>query len=92
MDIFLCTFEYMKDFFVYVIKNPVDTLYTGIAKDIDRRINEHNGGSGAKFTCGRGLWQLTYSEGPFEHGDALRREIEIKKDKSLKRRLKNNDG
>ena len=92
MDIFLCTYEYMKDFFVYVIKNPVDTLYTGIAKDIDRRINEHNGGSGAKFTRGRGLWQLTYSEGPFEHGDALRREIEIKKDKSLKRRLKNNDG
>jgi putative endonuclease len=82
----------MKDFFVYVIKNPIDTLYTGIAKDIYRRINEHNDGKGAKFTRGRGQWHLTYSEGPFEHGDALRREIEIKKDKSLKRRLKSNNG
>ena len=60
--------------------------------DIDRRINEHNSGKGAKFTRGRGLWQLTYSEGPFEQGDALRREMEIKKDKLLKRRLKNNKG
>ena len=82
----------MKNFFVYVIKNPGNILYTGIATDIDRRINEHNSGKGAKFTRSRGLWQLTYSEGPFEHGDALRREIEIKKDKPLKRRLKNNNG
>jgi len=81
----------MKDFFVYVIKNPDKTLYTGIAKDIERRINEHNTGKGAKFTRGRGPWQLAYSEGPFDHGDALRREIEIKKDKPLKRELKNGD-
>ena len=79
----------MKDFFVYVIKNPANTLYTGIAKDIERRINEHNSGKGAKFTRGRGPWQQAYSEGPFKHGDALRREIEMKKDKNLKRRLKN---
>ena len=78
----------MKEFFVYVIKNQKNTLYTGISKDIDRRINLHNSGKGAKFTRGRGLWQLTYSEGPFEHGDALRREMEIKRDRALKRRLK----
>ena len=82
----------MKDFFVYVIKNPKNILYTGIAMDIDRRVNEHNSCKGAKFTRGRGLWQLTYSEGPFGHGDALRREIAIKNDKSLKRRLKSNNG
>jgi len=82
----------MKEFFVYVIKNQKNTLYTGISKDIDRRINLHNSGKGAKFTRGRGLWQLTYSEGPFEHGDALRREMEIKRDKALKRRLKSYNG
>ena len=82
----------MKEFFVYVIKNQRNTLYTGISKDIDRRINLHNSGKGAKFTRGRGLWQLTYSEGPFEHGDALRREMEIKRDRALKRRLKSNNG
>jgi putative endonuclease len=82
----------MKEFFVYVIKNQKNTLYTGISKDIDRRINLHNSGKGAKFTRGRGLWQLTYSEGPFEHGDALRREMEIKRDRALKRRLKSYNG
>ena len=75
-----------------LIKNQKNTLYTGISKDIDRRINLHNSGKGAKFTRGRGLWQLTYSEGPFEHGDALRREMEIKRDKALKRRLKSYNG
>jgi putative endonuclease len=78
----------MKEFFVYVIKNQINTLYTGVTKDIGRRIKLHNSGKGAKFTRGRGFWQLTYSEGPFEHGDALRREMEIKKDKTLKQRLK----
>ncbi len=82
----------MKEFFVYVIKNQKNTLYTGISKDIERRINLHNSGKGAKFTRGRGLWQLTYSEGPFEHGDALRREMEIKRDRALKRRLKSYNG
>ena len=78
----------MKDFFIYVIKNQKDTLYTGIAKNIDRRIIEHNTGKGAKFPRGRGPWALAYTEGPFKHGDAIRREIEIKRDKHLKRRLK----
>lgn len=81
----------MKNFFVYVIKNPMNLLYTGIAKDIDRRIIEHNNGKGAKFTRGRGLWQIIYSEGPLEHGDALRRELEIKRDRDLKMRLKSHN-
>ena len=78
----------MKKYFVYVIKNQKNTLYTGISNDVDQRINLHNSGKGAKFTRGRGLWQLTYSEGPFEHGDALRREMEVKKNKVLKNKLK----
>ena len=78
----------MKEFFVYVIKNPTNTLYTGITKDIDRRIIEHNTGKGAKFTRGRGIWQIIHLEGPFKHGDALRRELEIKRDRDLKNKLK----
>ena len=79
----------MKEWYVYVVRNPGNTLYTGISKDITRRISEHNNATGAKFTRGRGPWRLTYSEGPFDHGEALRREIEIKKDTGLKRELKN---
>ena len=76
------------EWFVYVIRNADNILYTGISKDPARRITEHNSGTGAKFTRGRGPWRQVYSEGPLEHGDALRREIEIKKDAALKRSLK----
>jgi putative endonuclease len=78
----------MKDWHVYVLRNPAGTLYTGISKDTARRIDEHNNGTGAKFTRGRGPWAMAYSEGPFEHGEALRREIALKKDTKLKAQLK----
>ncbi len=78
----------MNEWFVYVVRNTGDILYTGITKDTARRIDEHNKGCGAKFTRGRGPWKLAYSEGPFDHGDALRREMAIKKDASLKREIK----
>ena len=78
----------MNEWFVYVVRNTGDILYTGITKDTARRVDEHNKGCGAKFTRGRGPWKLAYSEGPFDHGDALRREMAIKKDASLKRKIK----
>jgi putative endonuclease len=78
----------MKDWHLYVLRNPKGILYTGISKDTARRVDEHNSGTGAKFTRGRGPWIMAYSEGPFEHGDALRREIAIKKDSKLKVQLK----
>lgn len=80
--------EKMKEWFVYIVRNRSNILYTGIAKDTARRIEEHNCGRGAKFTRGRGPWQLVHSEGPFSHGDALRREREVKKDYTLKREIK----
>ncbi|NQU57346.1 MAG: GIY-YIG nuclease family protein [Rhodospirillales bacterium] len=78
----------MKQWHVYVLRNADNILYTGISKDTTRRILEHNNGTGAKYTRGRGPWALAHSEGPFEHGEALRREIAIKKDANLKRQLK----
>ena len=73
---------------VYVLRNPADILYTGIAKDVDARLAAHNDGKGAKFTKGRGPWTLVHQEGPLLHGDALRREMELKKDRTFKRSLK----
>lgn len=78
----------MKEWFVYIVRNSANILYTGIAKDTARRLAEHNNGTGAKFTRGRGPWIIAHTEGPFDHGDALRREMEIKKDRSLKRQFK----
>ena len=78
----------MKNYFVYIIRNHKKILYTGITKDVNRRVLEHNKGKGAKFTRGRGPWQLAYSEGPMEHSNALKRDILLKKNKALKYKLK----
>ena len=75
-------------YFVYVIRNTLGTLYTGIAKDVDARCDQHNAGAGARFTRGRGPWSVVHMEGPFAHGDALRREISIKADRRLKSAIK----
>ncbi len=55
-----------------------DSLYTGIAKDVATRIVQHNSGKGAKYTRGRGPVVLVHLEKALSHGDALRREMEIK--------------
>jgi putative endonuclease len=78
----------MTEWFVYVVTNPAGIAYTGIAKDVEARIAKHNDGTGAKFTRGRGPWTMIHLEGPFSHGDALRREIAIKRDAAFKSDLK----
>ena len=38
-------------YYVYIVKCSDETLYTGIATELDRRIEEHNGSDkGAKYT------------------------------------------
>ena len=78
----------MKCWYVYVLQNADEVLYTGIAKNVEKRLQCHNAGKGAKFTKGRGPWHLEHVEGPLAHGDALRREIALKQDKSFKSWLK----
>ncbi len=77
-----------SDYFVYVLRNHAGILYTGIAKDIDARLAQHNANNGARFTRGRGPWHLVHSEGPLAHGDALRRETALKRDRRFKAELK----
>ena len=78
----------MTAWFVYVATNPAGIAYTGIAKDVPARMAKHNSGAGAKFTRGRGPWHVIHVEGPFDHGGALRRELEVKRNAALKTRLK----
>lgn len=62
------------------------TYYTGITTDIKRRIAEHESGTGAKYTRGRGPLQLIYREECSDRSSATKREIEIK---SLSKAKKN---
>jgi putative endonuclease len=54
-------------------------LYTGIAKDPQKRLNKHNAGTGAKFTRYGRPWTIVHKEPSDSHGNALRRERAIKK-------------
>ena len=67
-------------YFVYILECSDHTLYTGYTNDIAKRLNEHNIGKyGAKYTKARRPVKLLYTETHTSKGDALRREIEIKK-------------
>ncbi|WP_316369003.1 GIY-YIG nuclease family protein [Candidatus Thiodiazotropha sp. CDECU1] len=68
-----------QSWYVYIVQCADRTLYTGITKDIDKRVTQHNSGSGAKYTRGRVPVELVFAEGMESHGDALRREYEIKR-------------
>ena len=55
-----------------------DTLYTGITTDVEKRLEAHRTGKGAKYTRGRTPLELVYQEDCGTHSHALKRELEIK--------------
>ena len=64
--------------YLYILRCGDGTLYTGITTDVERRLEAHRSGKGAKYTRGRGPLELVYIEKCGDHSDALRRELEIK--------------
>lgn len=75
----------MSAWYVYIVSCADDSLYTGIALDVDARIASHNAGRGARYTRSRLPVRLVYSEPAESRSAALRREHAIK---SLTRRQK----
>ena len=67
-------------------KNPVS--YVGYTNNISKRIRDHNLGKGAKFTKGR-KWKLIYKEIYKTKSEAISREYYIKKNRSLRNKIKN---
>jgi putative endonuclease len=64
---------------VYVLRCADGTLYTGITTDVARRLGQHNAGTASKYTRSRRPVAVAYRERAAAHGDALRRELAIKK-------------
>ena len=66
--------------FIYIVRCVDDTLYTGIAKDVDRRVAEHNSNDGlaSNYTRARRPVALVYSEAVETRSAALKREYQIK--------------
>ncbi len=73
---------------VYIARCADDSLYTGIARDVDERIESHNAGRGAKYTRSRLPIELVYSEVVDDRATALRREFAIKRlERDAKKKL-----
>lgn len=70
----------MNNWYVYMVRCSDDSLYTGIARDVNRRVNEHNSSDllAAKYTRGRRPVKLVYEEILENRAKATRREQEIK--------------
>ena len=63
---------------LYILRCGDGSLYTGISTDVERRLEEHRSGKGAKYTRGRSPLELVYEEECGDHSTALKRELEIK--------------
>jgi putative endonuclease len=64
---------------VYMLRCADDTLYTGVATDLKRRVYEHNNSiKGAKYTRNKRPVELVYYENCADRVDASRREYAIK--------------
>ncbi len=75
--------------YVYVLgsmgKGGVRT-YVGWTTDLDRRLQQHNTGVGARSTRGR-AWLLLYAERLTTHIDAMKREWRLKRDRRFRKAL-----
>lgn len=67
-----------KNWFVYMLRCGDGTLYTGITDDVQRRLEVHRSGRGAKYTRGRGPLELVHQECFESKSQALHRELAIK--------------
>ena len=78
------------NFYVYMLKSKCtkSVTYVGYTKNLKNRINLHNNGKGAKFTRGR-KWILIYKEKFKSKSKAISREYYIKKNRTLRKKIKN---
>ena len=64
--------------YLYILRCKDGSLYTGITTDVEKRLEAHQSGKGAKYTRGRGPLALVYKEECGDHSEALKRELEVK--------------
>ena len=70
-------------FFVYILKSLKHKKhYIGQTKDIEKRILIHNG-TQARWTKRYQPWKLVYTETFLTRGEAMLREVELKKQKDI---------
>jgi len=68
-----------RAWFVYIVLCNDGTLYTGVTTDINRRVEEHNSGKGAKYTRARRPVRLQAAWSFPDRSSALKEEHRIKR-------------
>ena len=68
----------MNKNFTYIVECSDHTLYTGWTNDLEKRIEAHNTGKGAKYTKTRRPVRLVYFETFATKEEAMSREYHIK--------------
>lgn len=80
--------------YTYILKCQDGSLYTGWTNDLEKRVQVHNAGKGAKYTKNRRPVELVYWEEYETKNEAMKREYAIKhmsrreKEKLVKMKVK----
>ncbi len=69
----------MTQHFIYILQSRDGRYYVGYTTDLERRMQQHKTGKGAKFTRAFGFKKLLYSENHPSKSAALKREALLKK-------------
>ncbi len=75
--------------FVYVLGSESRfgyRTYVGWTTNLERRIVQHNSGTGARSTRGR-KWFLLYAERYANRGEAMSREWHLRRDRRFRKRV-----
>lgn len=67
-----------EEHIVYILKCNDSTLYTGYTNDLEHRVSMHEQDKGAKYTRGRGPFQVVFVEKFPTQTEALQKEYKIK--------------
>ncbi|MBO4808053.1 MAG: GIY-YIG nuclease family protein [Lachnospiraceae bacterium] len=73
--------------YIYILECADKTLYTGSTNDLDKRLEAHNSGNGAKYTKARLPVKLVYHEEFDDKKEAMKREWYIKHKLSRKQKM-----
>ncbi len=66
-------------YYAYILRCVDGTLYSGYTNDLERRVDAHNRGIGAKYTRSRRPVVLVYYETFETKQEAMKREAALKK-------------
>ncbi len=64
---------------IYMLRTNKDTLYVGITNNLEKRLQTHRHGKGAKYLRMFESFELVHEEKVKTRSDALKREIKLKK-------------